>query len=267
MQLKIVDRYRRECPACLSEDARPLMHYSRDGWNMVQCARCDQVYLNEAPIYEALSEELAWTKQFAKEAARRRQKTPIVQWLDAKTRWRLHMFREDEWAYIAQRVAAGRVLDVGCGPVNRIPETFTPFGIEIEKETAAIADEKMRSRGGWAVHAPALDGLAQFEDGFFNGIIMRSYLEHEAQPRAVLETCYRKLAPGGVIYVKVPNFGTLNRAVRGGEWCGFRYPDHLNQFTIPGLKLLAQSLGYRFELKNRLTRYTNDNLHSFLIRP
>lgn len=267
MQTQIVDRQKRECPACQSHASTPLPQYSRDGWTMVQCAQCDQVYLNEAPVYEALSEDLAWTKQFAKEAERRKQKDPIVQWLDAKTRWRLHMFRDDEWGYIAERVDAGRVLDIGCGPVNRIPEKFTPYGIEIEKETAAIADEKMRARGGRAVHAPALEGLAQFEDGFFNGIVMRSYLEHEAHPRAVLEASFRKLAPGGAIYVKVPNFGTVNRVVRGAEWCGFRYPDHLNQFTIPGLKKLAESIGYRFELKNNLTRYTNDNLHSFLVRP
>lgn len=267
MQLNIVDRHARECPACLRQNEKPLPKYSRDGWRMVQCADCDQVYLNEAPVYEALSEDLAWSKQFAKEAVRRKQKDPIVQWLDTKTRWRLHMFREDEWAYIGERVDSGRVLDVGCGPVNRIPEKFTPFGIEIEKETAAIAHEKMSQRGGRAVHAPALEGLSAFEDGFFNGIIMRSYLEHEAQPRAVLEACFRKLAPGGVIYVKVPNFGTLNRRVRGQEWCGLRYPDHLNQFTIPGLKRLAEGLGYRFELKNRLTQLTNDNLHCFLMRP
>lgn len=260
-------RLKRNCPSCQAQAEQPVARYSRDGWTMVRCVQCRQVYLNEAPHYEALSKDLAWTQQFAREAVRRKTKAPIVQWLDQKTRWRLHIRREDEWAYIAERVKGGNVLDVGCGPVDRIPKQFTPFGIEIEEATAAVADEKMRARGGWAVHAPALDGLRKFDDGFFNGVIMRSYLEHESQPREVLETCFRKLAPGGAVYVKVPNFGTLNRVVRGPEWCGFRYPDHLNLFTIPSMRRLAESVGYRFDLKNRMTQYTNDNLHCFLTRP
>ncbi|MEM6412061.1 MAG: methyltransferase domain-containing protein, partial [Pseudomonadota bacterium] len=111
------------------------------------------------------------------------------------------------------------------------------------------------------------EGLAQFEDGFFDGVIMRSYLEHEAHPRKVLEATYRALRPGGVIYVKVPNFATINRVVRGREWCGFRFPDHLNYFTINSLRTMADGVGFDFELKNTMSRYTNDNLHCFLTRP
>ena len=75
------------------------------------------------------------------------------------------------------------------------------------------------------------------------------------------------MAPGGTVYVKAPNYGTLNRVVRGPEWCGFRYPDHLNLFTIPSIRRLTKSVGYRFELKNTMTQFTNDNLHCFLTRP
>ncbi len=266
MQMTMIDRVARCCEVCGSSSQSALPQYSRGGWDMVACRDCGFVYLKEAPVYAALSEDLAWTKQFAKEKVRRKQKQPIVSWLDEKTRWRLHIARDNEWAYITERVASGRVLDVGCGPVNHIPDRYTPFGIEIEKDAAAIADGIMRERGGRAVHAPALEGLAQFEDGFFDGMIMRSYLEHEARPRDVLEACHRKLRPGGVIYVKVPNFGTINRIVRGVDWCGFRFPDHLNYFDVARLDRLARATGYRLDLRNRLTRLTNDNMHVFLTR-
>jgi SAM-dependent methyltransferase len=163
-------------------------------------------------------------------------------------------------------VASGRVLDVGCGPVNKIPDQFTPFGIEIEKAAAEVADGLMRQRGGRVAHAPAIEGFAQFKDNWFDGVIMRSYLEHEMKPREVLEAARAKLRKGGVIYVKVPNFGTLNRQVRGVDWCGFRFPDHLNYFDVAGLRRMAEATGYRFELRNRLTRFTNDNMHTFLTR-
>ena len=108
--------------------------------------------------------------------------------------------------------------------------------------------------------------MDEFEDGFFDGVIMRSYLEHELHPREVLLATHKKLRPGGVIYIKVPNFGTLNRMVRGVDWCGFRFPDHLNYFDVSAMKRLAEETGYKFELKNKLTRLTNDNMHVFLTR-
>ncbi len=257
----------RVCPLCASDQAQPLPQYSSDPWQTVACGNCSMVYLSSAPVYEALSEDLAWTKQFEKEKTRRKQKSPLVSWIDQKTRWRLHIGRDDEWAYITRKVKSGRVLDIGCGNRNRVPEIYTPFGIEIEKETAHIAHGVMSARGGRAVHAPALEGLLEFEDAFFDGMIMRSYLEHEERPREVLERAFEKLAPGGVIYVKVPNFGTVNRRIRGKDWCGFRFPDHLNYFDIASLRRMAESCGFAFELKNTATRWTNDNMHVFLTRP
>ncbi len=261
-----MNKIQRICPVCSSDHNIALPKLSHPEWNTVRCVKCHMVYLDTAPDYESLSEDLAWTKQFDKEKKRRKEKEPIVAWIDAKTRWRLHMFRDDEWAYISSRVKAGNVLDIGCGGVNNIPQHFTPFGIEIEKQAAKISDALMQERGGYVIHAPALEGLEKFEDGFLDGIIMRSYLEHEAKPREVIKACYSKLKPGGAIYVKVPNFDTINRVVRGMDWCGFRFPDHLNYFGIATLKTLAQSENYQFVLKNKITRYTNDNAHCFFIK-
>ena len=60
----------------MAQDEEPVERYSRDSWKMVRCTRCRQVYLNEAPHYEALSKDLAWTQQFAREAVRRKAKAP-----------------------------------------------------------------------------------------------------------------------------------------------------------------------------------------------
>lgn len=257
----------RNCPQCDSARAADLPRYSVDDWTTNQCQDCDFIYLSRAPVYEALSEDLAWSKQFEKEAKRRKKETPIVSWIDQKTRWRLHIFRDNEWEYICDKVAGGKVLDIGCGPLNRIPEKYTPYGMEIEKQAAEVAQKAMSAKGGHVVHAPALEGLSKFDDDQFDGIIMRSYLEHELRPKDVLQEALRILKPGGIIYVKVPNFATINRAVRGRNWCGFRFPDHLNYFTIESMKKMGESSGYEFDLRNKYTRWTNDNLHCYLTKP
>lgn len=260
-------RVLRDCPSCGSTDARRLARYSPNDWDTVKCGSCGFVYLSEAPHYEALAVDLGWTQQFEKEKARRAQERPVFNKMDQATRWRLRMRkRPNHWEYIMRKVPSGRVLDVGCGSVNHVPKVYEPYGIDIEKVAIERVNPLMQQRGGFAVCAPALEGLLSFEDAFLDGIIMRSYLEHETKPREVLEAAHAKLKPGGVIYVKVPNYGTINRMVMGIKWCGFRFPDHLNYFSITSLREMAEKTGYKFEQMRKLTSSVNDNMHCFLIK-
>ncbi len=82
----------------------------------------------------------------------------------------------------------------------------------------------------------------------FNGVIMHSYLEHEVEVMAVLNGAFRALRPGGKVYVRVPNFGSLNRRLIGAKWCGFRYPDHVNYFTLASLRQVASRAGSKRNL-------------------
>ena len=87
------------------------------------------------------------------------------------------------------------------------------------------------------MNAPSLVGLQTFPPDYSEAAVMRSYLEHELEPLGVLTEVYRVLKPDGIAVVKVPNFGSVNRHVKGRKWCGFRYPDHLNYFTRSTLRI------------------------------
>ena len=158
----------------------------------------------------------------------------------------------------------GRVLDVGCGSGRRVPEPFIPFGIEISRALFEQADAHMRGRGGWAVHAPALKGIGQFQTGYFSGIVLRSFLEHEVAPKAVLQESARVLADEGSIFVRVPNFGSVNRRVIGGGWCSIRHPDHVNYFTLRSLQKMAADCGLQVRVLNPLLLWSNDNINAVL---
>jgi SAM-dependent methyltransferase len=161
--------------------------------------------------------------------------------------------------------APGRVLDVGCGSGKKVPEPFIPFGIEISEALSREADAHMRGRGGRAIHAPAVEGVKEFPDRYFSGIVLRSFLEHEKQPKELLEQCSRRLAPGGSIYVRVPNYGSLNRRMLGAKWCGFRYPDHVNYFTTASLGAMVGDCGLRLKLLNPIPLPLDDNVNAVLL--
>lgn len=255
----------RDCEVCGSPRATLLKSYTRTRWPVVRCDDCGFVYLGAVPSYVALTKELAWEKTSAAENKRRTRAR--FAWLDTATRWRMTLGKWlDEQLRRRALGPTGNVLDIGCGRGCRVPAGPTPFGIEISEALAKRASPAFERRKGRVVNAPAVEGLDAFEDQFFSAILMRSYLEHERQPRLVLERAFRHLAPGGTIYVRVPDFGSLNRRVMGARWCGWRFPDHVNYFTSDSLRALAQSIGFTYSRTNWLSIF-DDNIIAILKRP
>jgi SAM-dependent methyltransferase len=262
---------RRPCPACGADnDDRAAGQYSRPPWSIKDCRACGFVYLDPVPRYEALHATLSWEKSRESENRRRAAERPVSYKVSQALRKRNRLFPRRDIARMAEDTAPpGNVLDIGCAEGGRamtLAEGYVPYGIEISAELAAAADASFATRGGACVHAPALDGLKQFPDGFFTAAMLRSYLEHEVQPAEVLTELARTLAPGGVAIVKVPNYGSLNRRLTGRRWCGFRYPDHVNYFTPASLRAMAGRA--RFDADFGLTGAipTSDNMWAVLKR-
>lgn len=181
----------RSCPQCGARYGSPLARYSLQPWRIVKCAECKFTYLENPPKTEELAGKFAWEKQVGAERQRRLAERPKLTWLDGKTRWRISLFPDDEPRWFPRFFLPGRVLDVGCGRGRWVPRNYVPFGIDISAERAREANQRMSARGGRAIQASAIDGLAQFPDRYFSGVVLRSYLEHETDPKPVLREVVR----------------------------------------------------------------------------
>ena len=256
----------RRCPLCDADDGAELPRYGEGIWRVMQCRACGFVYLGRAPDYAALFSAMAWEKTTVAEVARRAELRPISHRLSKMTRARMRLLPRKRMAdFIARHARPGNVVDLGCGSgVEALGPGYVPYGIEISGELAAQAQPKYAALGGVVVNRPSVEGLKQFPEGHFTGATLRSYLEHELHPRAVLGELHRTLAPGGVAVVKVPNYASLNRIVTGHKWCGFRYPDHVNYFTPKSLAAMGEACGYR--VHSALTEHfpTSDNMYAVL---
>ncbi len=260
----------RTCPAC-GGSAHTDLPFGRDGWRTVRCDPCGFVYMPEVPNPEAMSTTFEWSASFAAEAVRRRKTSPILNRLDQLTRVRTRLLgRRNPMQDVRRHITAGRVVDLGCGNGSYLAsagEGYKLFGIDISPALTSQADALFREHGGYAVCAPCADGLRLFEKGFFDAAILRSYLEHEPDPAGVLDSLAKALRPGGIAVVKVPNFASLNRRLRGEKWCGFRFPDHVNYFTPDSLRSLAEAHGYHVTMRFRDRLPTDDNMWAVLRRP
>ena len=261
----------RDCPLCgRNNDEAPEHRFSLPPWIVRACRDCGFVYIDHAPDYEVQVERMAWDRTTKIEEERRAELRPISYRASKSLRFRMHILpKRTMLDAIAARIAGGNLIDLGCGngqAMDGFPSSFTPYGIEISAELARQADRAFRARGGAAINAPSVEGLRQFPESFFAAASLRSYLEHESAPLAVLESLARVIAPGGIAVVKVPNYGSLNRIVMGRRWCGFRYPDHLNYFTPRTLAGMAAKAGFatKWGATGRLP--TSDNMWAVLTK-
>lgn len=260
----------RLCPLCDNQKAHRLS-YQRDDWRLVQCERCNFVYMPEIPALEEVGTTFEWSQSFAAETARRRTASPVLSRIDEWTRIRTRLLgRRTPIDDVKRYVSEGRILDLGCGNGSYLASAghgFELYGIDISPALTREADRVFRDHGGYAVCAPCSEGLDLFEPDFFHAAILRSYLEHEPDPRGVLSNLFWVLRPLGIAVVKVPNYESWNRHVRGSKWCGFRFPDHVNYFTPATLRRMAEDLGYHVTMRWQDRLPTDDNLWAVLQRP
>lgn len=257
----------RACPACGQDNsALPPSAYGNADWPIKACGTCGFVYLEIAPVYERLMEEFAWEKTSASETKRRVSKEPVRQAISKQLKNIRHRWlkRDKLPDLIRQFLAPGNVLDIGCaegGVLARLDSIYIPHGIEISRALSLSANERVKPRGGYVLHDAALHGLRQLPAGYFSGVLLSAFLEHEIEPQALLAGVYRTLKPGGCCIIKVPNFASLNRVFRGKNWCGFRLPDHVNYFTPDSLLRMCRKTGFeiaKFSVADHLP--TSDNM-------
>lgn len=255
------------CPICQCDNRDTPAHlYSRMPWNIKVCKKCGFIYLENPPKYEALSDELAWEKTWEAESIRRKTIHPTLKSLARSFRGILnHPLKKKKLIkHILRYVQPGSILDVGCcggHALEQLPAQFTPYGIEVSNELGRQANERYSARGGQAVTGAAISMTGHFAAGFFSGVIMSSFLEHEADVLGVLAAARHVMRPSARLIIKVPNFSCWNRSVTGKNWCGFRFPEHVNYFTPGMLRKALRVSGFHILRFGVLDRFpTSDTM-------
>ena len=255
------------CPLCDRDNGNePVSSYSREPWAIKECRACGMVYLENPPASEALEDELAWEKTFEDESNERRKRSLFFYKAGRAPKAALQRItRRNKLLDVVKRnVKPGPILDVGCAGGHTLagfPQTYIPFGIEISHKLSEVAAAAFGPRGGAVIQADALKGLAQLSPDQFNGIIMTSFLEHDTKAKDTLVAVRRVMRQDARLILKVPNYASWNRRLRGARWCGFRFPDHVNYFTPDTLIRLLSKAGLgivRFGILDRLP--TSDNM-------
>ena len=135
-------------------------------------------------------------------------------------------------ARIDEAAPMGAILDVGAGEgtlIDALKERGrTASGLERESEH------------------PDIRNIAISEvEGQFAGIVFWHSLEHLGNPRESVLEAFRLLIPGGVLFIAVPDNGSLQARAFGDGWLHLDLPRHLVHLTGKSLTTGLEESGYR----------------------
>jgi SAM-dependent methyltransferase len=159
----------------------------------------------------------------------------------------------------------GVLLDVGCGSGERMLE-LRSFGWAVRglefSESAANAGRSV----GLDISVGDLTN-AKLKPGSFTTIAFYHSLEHVYSPDATLKAACLALAPGGVLLVAVPNFGSSERRLFGKRWDWLQMPTHLYHFDRATLTRMVAGAGFSdIEVRYSFHGYSVDTARAGVLR-
>jgi len=145
-------------------------------------------------------------------------------------------------AQIEKHVPVGRILDLGCwvGFLLRAARErgWETTGVEPSDFAAQYAREEL---GLDIIQADLL--TAPLEPGSFDAILLGDVIEHLTEPLEALQHIATLLAPGGVLYMALPDSGSRLARTMGKRWWSV-IPTHVQYFSRKSMRVLLARAGY-----------------------
>jgi SAM-dependent methyltransferase len=135
----------------------------------------------------------------------------------------------------------GRGLDVGCGRGDLAAQLGSAGWSMVGIEPSPAACEAARARG-----VDAREGTLStvgLEPAAYDLVVFQHSLEHTDDPRGDLERVAAALAPGGIVVITVPNFGSWQARRFRSRWFHLDLPRHRTHFTRRGLERVFARAG------------------------
>lgn len=158
-------------------------------------------------------------------------------------KWRFRVGRASRWLrYLMElRKPPGNSLDIGCAMGYYMEAAkalgWTPHGTDISEH----ALQASRDRGlhvFWSRHPDDFpDDLPPLDI-----VTAAQVVEHFCDPIGYLRALKGKMAPGGLIYIQIPNFAKLTRQGPAVGYMG--PPEHIHFFTLDTITAAVEKAGW-----------------------
>ena len=153
------------------------------------------------------------------------------------------------------------VLDIGCSN-GVFLDLFTDretWGIEPSGSGEIARKKGHKIIKDYFENLPA-GRQEQLPNDYFDLVILNHTLEHMDNPKKIIEKINILLKKGGIVFIDVPNFGSLLSKILGKKWPYLLPKEHKSQFTKESLTKLLQENGFDilyWESRSGIFEYAN----------
>lgn len=211
-----------------------------ESWEVVRCRDCQHGIIHPAPSSEKLNEYYsAGYDPYDSDHGLTEDMADVVAAARAA----------GEYRYV--KITPGmRVLDVGCGGGS-----FLAVCRELGAEILGVEPSEDGVATCKAADIPVFHGnLTEFletADQSFDLITTNHVVEHHPEPTALIREKASLLAPGGEIYIAVPNANCFFSRKLKAQWHSSDLPVHLQHFSEGSLRRMVEDAG--LEIKSLRT--------------
>lgn len=145
-------------------------------------------------------------------------------------------------AQIEAQAGVGRLLDLGCWVGFLLAEARERGWKGVGVEPSVYASTFAREQLGLDVRTGELFSTTLPSHGF-EAVVMGDVIEHLTDPGAALERVADLLAPGGVLWLALPDAGSRVARLLGRRWWSV-IPTHVQYFTRRSIALLLDRHGF-----------------------
>lgn len=233
------------CRICGSED---LADFQLNELELIRCRDCKIIYNKHFPTEESTSDYYQSDYELSSLTGDKL--------ADSEAR---RIFRYPEQAQLIKYMSRylpknGSILDIGCDKGFFIDEArrwgYDVAGVELSAGGRAYAE-----RIGLNVKEDIL-----LFDKTFDSIVMWHSFEHHLEPIEALQKYDKYLKPGGLIFIRVPNFNNFWRKMLEEKWIWMQPENHYFHYTLESLSFTIEKAGFNLEFiesrkpNNKLTK-------------
>jgi 2-polyprenyl-3-methyl-5-hydroxy-6-metoxy-1,4-benzoquinol methylase len=238
------------CPNCKTASNKLLSSVSdveyfttSDHYDYYECLLCHVIFLNNPPVQNL---NLIYPDNYYAVIGPNEKTSSLMRILEViKKRFDILSFSKS-----LKKISSSKLncLDIGGGTgwvMNLVRESDSRVQattiLDINKKSELLAN----ANGHKFICGPveSLDSNNEFDF-----VLLLNLIEHVQNPEIVLNTIFRSMKSGGLLYIKTPNTDSINRYIFDAKyWGGFHAPRHWVLFNKANFSELARKTGYSIE--------------------
>ena len=237
-----------KCPVCDSDNIHPQLTVrdhtvSQSVFSIWHCNGCTARFTQDAPDQSSIPAYYASEDYISHSDTKKGLINSLYH------RVRKHTLNAKRRLVIRESgIEKGAVLDLGCG-TGAFLHTMRKAGWDV---TGIEPDLQARANATALYDITPLDPekLYELKAECFHAITLWHVLEHVHDLKGYLKQLSVLLAPGGKLFIAVPNYTSYDAAVYSENWAAYDVPRHLYHFSPQSMKRLLST----FNLKLSNTR-------------